>query len=336
MQNVLITGGTGYIGAQCCVALIEAGYHPVIIDNLVNSHEGAIDAIERITGVRPPFIAGDIRDGRLVEAVLGQHAVASVMHFAALKSVGDSVADPLDYFDVNVGGSIALLSAMRSKGVRTLVFSSSAAVYGNAAGAPAAEGAPCSPASPYGRSKLMVEDMLEDLARSEPGWSIARLRYFNPVGAHASGLLGEDPRGSPSGLVPSIAQVASGRRPRLSVYGGDYPTPDGSGMRDFIHVTDLVEGHLAALRHLERSRELLTLNLGTGRGHTVLEVIAAFAAASGQEIPYEIVARRPGDAAVSYADPSLAREVLGWSAARTLGEMCADAWRWQCRDVGTT
>ncbi len=330
MRSVLITGGTGYIGSQCCVALIEAGYRPVIIDNLANSHPAVVDAVALLTGVRPAFVVGDIRDGALVEAVLREHDVGSVIHFAALKAVGDSVAEPLAYFDVNVGGSIALLSAMRRAGVRTLVFSSSAAVYGDAARVPIAEDAPCVPASPYGRSKLMVEEMLEDLARSEPGWSIARLRYFNPVGAHASGLLGEDPRGTPSGLMPLIGEVAAGRRARLAVYGGDYPTPDGTGLRDFIHVTDLVEGHLAALRRIEGGSDLLTVNLGTGQGHTVLEVVAAFAAVSGREIPYDIVARRPGDAAASYADPSLAREVLGWSARRPLDEMCADAWRWQC------
>lgn len=329
MPKVLVTGGAGYIGAHCCVALIEAGHEPVIFDNLSNAHEGVVGRIARITGTRPEFVRADIRDEAALDAVFAGHEIGAVIHFAALKAVAESVARPLDYFDNNVHGSLRLLSAMRRAGVRTLVFSSSATVYGDPASVPVAEDFPLGVTNPYGRSKLMVEEMLEDLVHAEPGWRVARLRYFNPVGAHGSGLIGEDPRGIPDNLVPYIAQVAAGRRERLTVFGDDYPTPDGTGVRDYIHVMDLAEGHVAALGHLARRDGLLTLNLGTGRGYSVLEMVRAFEEASGRAVPYDIAARRPGDVAQCYADPSLAARVLGWRAHRSLEEMCADSWRWQ-------
>lgn len=329
MPKVLVTGGAGYIGSHCCVALIEAGHEAVILDNLSNAHEGVVGRIEAITGTRPEFVQADIRDEAALDAIFASHDFDAVIHFAALKAVGESVVRPLDYFDNNVHGSVRLFSAMRRAGVRTLVFSSSATVYGDPASVPVAEDFPLGVTNPYGRSKLMVEGILEDLVQAEPGWRVARLRYFNPVGAHKSGLIGEDPRGVPDNLTPYIAQVAAGRRERLTIFGNDYPTPDGTGVRDYIHVMDLVEGHVAALAHLDRQDTLLTLNLGTGRGYSVLEMVQAFERASGRAVPYTIAARRPGDVAQCYADPSLAANMLGWRALRSLEEMCADSWRWQ-------
>lgn len=329
MSTILVAGGAGYIGAQCCVSLIEAGYRPVILDNLSNSHIGVIDRIERITGERPDFVEGDVRDAAGLDALFSTRDIAAVIHFAALKSVGESVSRPLDYFDNNVHGTLTLLAAMRRAGLRTFVFSSSATVYGEPERIPLDEACARSATNPYGRSKLIVEDILEDLARSEPGWAIARLRYFNPIGAHESGLIGENPRGIPDNLMPYMAQVAVGRREFLSVFGDDYPTRDGTGVRDYIHVADLAEGHIAALAHLNREGGLLTVNLGTGQGYSVLEMVAALERASGRAIPYRIAPRRPGDVAECWADPSLAQRLLGWRARRTLDDMCADTWRWQ-------
>ncbi len=328
-EKILVTGGAGYIGSHTCVVLIEAGVTPVILDNLSNADAGVVERISEITGVTPRLVEGDIRDAKLLDALFAAEGISAVIHFAGLKAVGESVMQPLTYFDNNVHGSLCLLAAMRRAGVRRLVFSSSATVYGDPARVPVSEDAPCSATNPYGRSKLMIEEILADLARAEPDWAIARLRYFNPVGAHESGRIGEDPRGVPANLVPFIAQVAAGQRPRLSVFGADYPTADGTGVRDYIHVMDLAEGHLAALRHLGSEGGLLTLNLGTGRGVSVLEMVAAFERACGRPIPHEIAPRRPGDVAACFADPSLAQRLLGWRAWRSLEQMCLDTWRWQ-------
>jgi len=332
LSTILVTGGCGFIGSHAVVALQNAGRDAIVLDNLSNSHPAVIDRIARITGRRPPFVEGDVRDEPLLADVLARHHVGAVMHFAGLKAVGESVDKPLDYYDNNVGGSIRLLCAMRETGVRTLVFSSSATVYGDPVAVPIPESAGQSPASPYGRSKQQVETVLADVAAGDPSWRIARLRYFNPVGAHESGLIGEDPRGVPNNLMPFVAQVAVGLRERLLVFGGDYATPDGTGVRDYVHVMDLVEGHLAALDYLARVPGLLTVNLGTGRGQTVLEVRAAFEKASGRTIPYRIVERRPGDVAACWADVRQAEQLLGWRARRDLAAMCADAWNWQSRN----
>lgn len=329
MSFVLVTGGAGYIGAHCCVALIEAGFKPVIFDNFSNTNPIVIDRLKKITGVEIPVIEGDVRDAHTLNAVFEQYRIEAVIHFAALKAVGESVRKPLEYFDNNVNGTLVLLNAMRRAGVKTFVFSSSATVYGDAEQIPITEGAPRSASNPYGRSKLMVEDILHDLIVAEPDWRIARLRYFNPAGAHESGLIGEDPTGIPNNLMPYVAQVAVGKREFLSVFGGDYPTRDGTGIRDYIHVTDLADGHIAALRYLETKGGLLSVNLGTGLGYSVLEIIKAFEMASGQKIPHQIVDRRPGDVAECWADPEQARSLLGWVASRSLEQMCEDAWRWQ-------
>ena len=326
---ILLTGGAGYIGSHACVALLQAGHEVVVLDNLSNSSRVAIDRVAQICGKAPAFVEGDVRDPALLDRVFGDYPVTAVMHFAGLKAVGESVDKPLEYYDNNVRGTLELLAAMRRAGVRTIVFSSSATVYGDPASVPIREDFPRSATNPYGRSKLMIEDILEDLDRAEPGWAIARLRYFNPVGAHASGLIGEDPRGIPNNLMPFVAQVAIGRRERLSVFGNDYPTPDGTGVRDYIHVMDLAEGHVAALDWLRREGGMLTVNLGTGQGYSVLDMVRAFERASGRPVPYETVARRAGDIAACWADPSLARRLLGWEARRGIDAMCADAWRWQ-------
>ncbi len=329
MSKVLVTGGAGYIGAHCCVSLIEAGMTPLIYDNLGNSHRAVIDRIQQITGVRPDLIVGDVRDEAALDSVFSANDITSVIHFAALKAVGDSVARPLEYFDNNVHGTLTLLAAMRGAGVKAFVFSSSATVYGDPEKVPLDESCARSATNPYGRSKLIVEDILEDLARAEPDWRIARLRYFNPIGAHQSGLIGENPKGIPDNLMPYMAQVAVGRREHLSVFGNDYPTRDGTGVRDYIHVCDLADGHVAALEYLEREGGLLTVNLGTGQGYSVLEMVTALEKASGRKVPYQITPRRPGDIAECWADVSLAEQLLGWRARRTLDEMCADTWRWQ-------
>lgn len=327
MAHCLVTGGLGYIGSHTCVELIAAGHQVKIIDNLSNSKPAVLERIAEIAGRRPEFVRGDIRDrGALRAALPGCDAV---IHFAGLKAVGESVTQPLRYYDNNVSGSIALFQTMAETGVKTVVFSSSATVYGDPASVPIREDAPLSATNPYGRSKLMIEDILRDVAKADPEWRIALLRYFNPVGAHPSGRIGEDPNGIPNNLMPYIALVAVGKLERLSVFGNDYPTPDGTGVRDYIHVVDLAKGHLAALAALERQGGLLTVNLGTGRGYSVLEMVRAFEQASGREVPYRIAPRRPGDVATCFADPSLAAELLGWRAEKGLEEMCADAWRWQ-------
>ena len=326
---ILVTGGAGYIGSHTVVALLQAGHELVIFDNLSNSSIRVLERIERIAGVRPAFVEGDIRDAGAMAAVFKAWPITAVIHFAGLKAVGESVAQPMRYYDNNLVGTLRLCEAMAEAGVRNLVFSSSATVYGDPHAVPIREDFPLQATNPYGRTKLQIEEMLRDFAASDPAWRIALLRYFNPVGAHASGLIGEDPRGIPNNLMPFVTQVAIGRRPELSVFGNDYPTPDGTGVRDYIHVVDLARGHLAALTALERAAGVQTVNLGTGRGYSVLEVIAAFEKASGRRVPYRIVPRRPGDVAACYADPAFAQAQLGWTAEFDLDAMCRDAWRWQ-------
>lgn len=329
MKKILLTGGLGYIGSHTCVVLIEGGYHISIIDNLSNSHRQVLDRIESISGVLPLFYEGDIRDRDLLDEIFSRQHFDAVIHFAGLKAVSESVEIPLDYYHNNVCGTVNLLLAMNDAKISTLVFSSSATVYGDPHSVPIREDFPCSATNPYGTSKLIIENILADLSQSQPEWSIACLRYFNPVGAHESGEIGEDPKGIPNNLMPFITQVASGRRNRLNVFGCDYPTPDGSGVRDYIHVMDLAEGHLAALRYIQNNAGLLTVNLGTGRGISVLQMIATFEQTTGQRVPFEIVGRRPGDIAECWADPTHARHVLGWTTKRSLEDMCADTWRWQ-------
>ncbi len=328
-QTILVTGGAGFIGSHTCVALVEAGYHPLVLDNLSNSQEEVFNRLARICDRTIDFVRGDIRDRALLDSLFAAHDVAAVIHFAGLKAVGESVAKPLEYYDNNVAGTLNLLQAMQAGGVDSLVFSSSATVYGDPPSNPIREDFPRSATNPYGQTKLAVEHILADLEQARPEWRIACLRYFNPVGAHHSGLIGEDPSDIPNNLMPYIAQVAVGRREALSVFGGDYPTRDGTGVRDYIHVMDLAEGHVAALRYLERERGLLNVNLGTGQGASVLDMLAAFETACGKTLPYEIVARRPGDVAECYADPTLAETRLGWRAGRSVASMCEDAWRWQ-------
>ncbi|MFO6418790.1 UDP-glucose 4-epimerase GalE [Hylemonella sp. W303a] len=330
-MNILLTGGSGYIGSHAAVALAQAGHKVVLYDNLSNSQLDVVSRVGRILGYPLVLIEGDVRAPDLLGQALREHSIDAVVHFAGLKAVGESVAQPLTYYDNNVTGTQCLLRAMHRCGVRTLVFSSSATVYGEPRYLPLDERHPTSAVNPYGRSKLHIEEMLSDLALSDASWRIACLRYFNPVGAHESGLIGEDPNGIPNNLMPYIAQVATGRRDRVSVFGGDYETPDGTGVRDYIHVTDLAHGHLAALNFLASASGVgwHAFNLGTGKGHSVLEVIQAFERASGMKVPYEIVARRAGDVASSYASSDKARHMLGWQAKLGLDEMCASAWRWQ-------
>jgi UDP-glucose 4-epimerase len=329
-MKVLVTGGAGYIGSHTCVELMQAGHEIAIFDNLCNSHAAVIGRIARIVGRTPDFLNGDVRDGNSLRDAFARHRFDAVIHFAGLKAVGESVEKPIEYYDNNVQGALSLCRAMTKAGVGTLVFSSSATVYGDATSVPIREDAPLGPTNPYGRSKLMVEQILQDLEASDHGtWRIALLRYFNPVGAHPSGLIGEDPQGIPNNLMPNIAQVAVGVREKIRVFGSDYPTRDGTGIRDYIHVVDLARGHLAALETMERERRGMTVNLGTGRGISVLEAIGAFERVSGRTIPFDRVPRRPGDVAESYADPSLAEKTLGWKATYTLEDMCRDTWRWQ-------
>ena len=326
---ILITGGTGYIGSHTVVELLAAGHDAFIVDNLCNSKVSVLDRIERIAGRRPGFAQLDVRDRAALRQLFSAHRFDAVIHFAGLKAVGESVAKPLAYYDNNVSGSVALFECAAEAGIRTIVFSSSATVYGEPASVPIREDFPLSASNPYGRSKLMIEEILRDLAQTGAGWCVALLRYFNPVGAHASGLIGEDPNDIPNNLMPYIAQVAVGKLQELPVYGADYATPDGTGVRDYIHVVDLARGHLAALNARRGRSGVLTVNLGTGRGYSVLEMVRAFAAASGKPVPYRIVARRPGDIAQCYADPTLARAALGWKAELGIDAMCADTWRWQ-------
>ncbi|MCA1978460.1 MAG: UDP-glucose 4-epimerase GalE [Thiobacillus sp.] len=329
-MNVLLTGGAGYIGSHTAVECLAAGHEVVVFDNLSNSSVKSLERVAQIAGRPVEFVEGDIRDRAALRALFARHEIDAVVHFAGLKAVGESVDKPLLYYDNNIGGSIALFEVMAEAGVKSVVFSSSATVYGDPATVPITEDFPLSATNPYGRSKLFIEEMLRDIARADSGWAIALLRYFNPVGAHESGLIGEDPRGIPNNLMPYIAQVAVGRRPHLNVFGGDYPTPDGTGVRDYIHVVDLARGHVAALNRLHHTTGgVHTWNLGTGRGVSVLDMVRAFEAASGKKIPYEIVARRPGDVAQCWADPGRAARDLGWRAVYDLPRMCADAWRWQ-------
>lgn len=331
---ILITGGTGYIGSHTCVALVKAGHQVILIDNLSNSRIGVVDRLAQICGFRPRFHECDIRDQKSLDRIFASYPISAVIHFAGLKAVGESVQKPLEYFDNNVNGTLALLAAMQQANVRSLVFSSSATVYGDPAALPIREDFPRSATNPYGRSKLIVEDILNDFHKAHPDWRIANLRYFNPVGAHESGLIGEDPQGIPNNLVPYIGQVAIGRLDKLNVFGGDYPTPDGTGVRDYIHVMDLAEGHVAALDYLDRDGGFVSFNLGTGKGASVLEMIRAFESASGRRVRYRIVDRRPGDIARCFADPGRANSLLGWRAQRGIEEMCHDAWRWQKKSLG--
>lgn len=332
-MQLLVTGGAGYIGTHTCVELLNAGFEPVVVDNLGNSKLEAIRRVERITGRKLPFHQVDVRDKGALREIFAQYDLSAVIHFAGLKAVGESVAKPLLYYDNNVSGTVSLCEVMAEAGVKRIVFSSSATVYGDPHALPIKEEFPTGAVTnPYGRSKLMVEEVLRDLHVSDPDWRIGLLRYFNPVGAHESALIGEDPHGIPNNLMPFIAQVAIGRRPYLNVFGDDYATPDGTGVRDYIHVVDLALGHVAALRYLEKHDGVLTVNLGTGRGYSVLEVARAFAEASGRDVPHRIVSRRAGDIACNYADPSLAAELLGWRAERDIFAMCADTWRWQSQN----
>jgi UDP-glucose 4-epimerase len=309
--------------------MLAANLEPLILDNFSNSSPRVIDAIERIAGKRPPVVEGDVRDITGLRRIFDAHPIDGVIHFAGLKAVGESVEQPMRYYENNVAGSLALFQAMAEAEVFRLVFSSSATVYGDPHSVPIREDFPLRATNPYGRSKLIIEDMLRDMAHADARWRMALLRYFNPVGAHPSGMIGEDPRGIPNNLMPYVAQVAVGRRPELSVFGGDYPTPDGTGVRDYIHVVDLARGHLAALNALDRMTGAVPINLGTGHGYSVLEVVSAFENASGRKVPFRIVDRRPGDVAACYADPSLAKELLGWSAEMDIATMCKDSWKWQ-------
>ena len=330
-KQILITGGAGYIGSHASLQLLHAGYAVTVLDNLSNSSRVALDRVQELTGQALLFIEGDVNDSLLLSQLFAQTRFDAVIHFAGLKAVGESVAQPLRYYRNNVAGTLALLEAMAAAGCRSLVFSSSATVYGDPQRLPIMEDAARSATNPYGRSKLMIEELLEDVYRSDPRWRIACLRYFNPVGADPSGLIGEDPQGIPNNLMPFISQVACGVRPKLSVFGGDYATPDGTGVRDYIHVVDLATGHLAALDYLQglSTGQWLAVNLGTGEGVSVLDMIKAFEAESGQAVPFEVVARRPGDIAACYADASKAKRLFGWDAKLGLRDMCADTWRWQ-------
>ncbi len=338
MAQLLITGGAGFIGSHTCLVLLEAGHSLVVLDNFDNSSPESLRRVRELAGPtaahRLVVVEGDIRSAadleRAFAAAPGHSPIEAVIHFAGLKAVGESVREPLRYWDVNLGGSRQVVAAMQARGCRTLVFSSSATLYGYPEVVPIPETAPIQPINPYGHSKAAVEQLLADLAASEPGWRIARLRYFNPVGAHPSGRIGEDPSGIPNNLFPFVSQVAVGRRSELQVFGGDWPTPDGSGIRDYIHVMDLADGHRAALDVLlAEPPQLLSLNLGCGEGHSVLDVVRAFEVASGRSVPFRITARRAGDAASTVADASLAAQRLGWRTRRSLAEMCRDGWRWQ-------
>ncbi len=329
-MKILVVGGAGYIGSHTCVELLQSGSDVLVLDNFCNSKMESLRRVEKITGLPVPVIEADIRDRDALRTVFSAHAIDSVIHFAGLKAVGESVDEPLRYYDNNVSGTIALCEVMAEHGVKNLVFSSSATVYGDPHAVPIHEGFPVGgTTNPYGTSKLMIEQILRDLNVSDPAWRIGILRYFNPVGAHESGLIGEDPNGIPNNLMPFIAQVAVGRRDFLQVFGNDYPTPDGTGVRDYIHVVDLARGHVLALDYLAQNPELFTVNLGTGQGYSVLDMVKAFKIASGRDIPCRIVARRAGDIACCYADPELARKMLGWSASLGIDRMCEDSWRWQ-------
>ncbi|MBY7789588.1 UDP-glucose 4-epimerase GalE [Vibrio fluvialis] len=329
-MDVLITGGMGYIGSHTCVQMIAAGMTPIMVDNLCNAKAEVLNRIEALTGVRPAFYQGDIRDEAFLDSVFAKHDVQAVIHFAGLKAVGESVSKPIEYYDNNVNGTLVLVRSMRKAGVKSLVFSSSATVYGDPKIVPITETSPTgATTNPYGRSKYMVEQCLSDLVIAGPEWSITLLRYFNPVGAHPSGTMGEDPQGIPNNLMPFIAQVAVGRREKLAVFGNDYATPDGTGVRDYIHVMDLADGHIAALQAVGTQAGLHIYNLGTGKGSSVLDMVNAFSQACGKAVPYEICPRRPGDIAECWASTEKAQRELGWQAKLSLADMTADTWRWQ-------
>lgn len=332
MATVLLTGATGYIASHTWLALLRAGFDVVGVDNFANSSRLVLPRLERLSGCALEFVEADVCDRVAMDRVFSGHSIDAVVHFAAYKAVGESTQKPLEYYRNNIGGLINVAQAMQADGVQRLVFSSSATVYGQPEKLPLTEDSPLSATNPYGTTKLLGEALLRELEHFTPAWAVAYLRYFNPVGAHQSGDIGEDPRGTPSNLMPYVAQVAVGKRPFLEVFGGDYATPDGTGVRDYIHVMDLAEGHVAALRHLTAVGTSLTVNLGTGRGYSVLEVVKAFEKASGRAVPYQIVERRAGDVAACYADPALAHKLLGWSARRDLAQMCEDAWHWQSRN----
>jgi UDP-glucose 4-epimerase len=336
MSKILITGGAGYIGSHTAVELLNAGHHVVILDNLCNSSIKVLDRIQNLAGPNFTFIQEDVRNASALDAIFKAHAIEGVIHFAGLKAVGESVAQPLRYFDNNVGSTLALLQAMDRANVRRIVFSSSATVYGDPAQVPITEASQLQVTNPYGRTKLMCEDILRDLQAADPQnsnlWQVAILRYFNPVGAHISGTIGEHPNGIPNNLMPFITQVAVGKREFLSIFGNDYPTPDGTGVRDYIHVVDLAQGHLAALNYLQSKQQSITVNLGTGRGVSVKELADTFAKVTGVPVPYKYVDRRPGDVAACYANTTLAEQELGWKAKLGVERMCEDAWRWQSQN----
>lgn len=328
-MKTLVTGGAGYIGSHTAIELLEAGHDVVVLDNLSNSARAAVAAIRSLTNRDVPFVECDIRDAGGLDTVFSDGGFDAVFHFAALKSVGESTVEPLRYYDNNVTGTACLLDRMAAHGIKTLVFSSSAAIYGNPASMPISEACPPDPQSPYARTKLIVENLLHDLHATDPDWRISILRYFNAVGTHPSGAIGEDPSGVPNNLLPFVAQVAVGRRDRLTVFGDDYPTPDGTGIRDYLHVVDLARGHIEAFEYLASANGIAVHNLGTGKGHSVLDVVHEFERACGRRIPYRTTGRRAGDVVVSYADPTKARDELGWTAKHDLARICADLWRWQ-------
>lgn len=331
MMKILVTGGTGYIGSHTCVELITAGYEVVVVDNLCNSSKDVLKRVESLVGEPIPFYKIDVRDKAGLTQVFKQHDFDGVVHFAGLKAVGESVEMPIEYYDTNIGGTFILVRVMRDFGCKTLVFSSSATVYGNPKTVPIKENFPLSAINPYGRSKLVIEEFLQDVFVADNAWNIALLRYFNPIGAHKSGLIGEAPNGVPNNLIPYISQVAIGTFDKLRVFGDDYDTPDGTGVRDYIHVVDLAKGHVKALKALNKP-QVLTVNLGTGNGYSVLDMVKAFEAASGEDVPYQIVDRRAGDIAICYADPSFAKEKLNWQAEYGLDDMCKDTWHWQSQN----
>ena len=331
-MKILVTGGAGYIGSHTCIELIKAGYEIVVVDNLCNSSLESLKRVESLVDCNIPFHKVDVRDKSALIGVFEQYSIDGVIHFAGLKSVGESVEKPIEYYDTNVGGTFILADVMREFDCKTFVFSSSATVYGDPHVVPIKENFPLSVTNPYGRSKLMIEEFLQDVFVADDSWHIALLRYFNTVGAHKSGLIGEDPNDIPNNLIPYISQVAVGKLAKLSVFGGDYSTPDGTGVRDYIHVVDLAKGHVKALQALQDKPQVLIVNLGTGNGYSVLDMIKAFERASGKNIPYQIVDRRPGDIATCYADPAYAAEKLDWKAECDLDEMCEDTWRWQSQN----
>ncbi len=332
-RQILVTGGAGYIGSHTCVELIKEGCEPVIFDNLYNSSPVSVKRVGKITGVTPEFVQGDLLDKKALENVFAAHSFDAVIHFAGLKAVGESTRMPLEYYQNNLTGTLNLLFAMREAGCKKIVFSSSATVYGDPAFVPITEECPLGErTNPYGETKAMIERILTDLAKSDPEWNVVLLRYFNPIGAHESGLIGEDPKGIPNNLVPYVAKVAAGQLEKVHVFGNDYPTPDGTGVRDYIHVVDLARGHIAALNAMENMSGVNIFNLGTGTGYSVLDIIKAYEKACGKEIPYVIDARRAGDIATCYSDPAKALKVLGWKAERGIEEMCADSWRFQSRN----